>query len=181
MCVHACVYGCTFHVYTSGGLGSAVHILFAHRVSSVYLQFSTDWQDDQQIPIPSSELTDVIISNFEMFYSDMCTFFFLDASVLSLLFSTGVINRAGKIPCRLTMLRVWGEFITALPLQRRLPITGLSLPQKAPSKHFIMCSSNFTTNNYHQRGDFIIYCLSQAPQTSVSLKFPVENDICHQV
>lgn len=180
MCVNACVCACTFHVYTSGGLGSALHVLFAHRVSSVYLQLSTDRQVDQQFPIPSSEVTDVIISNFEMFYSDMCIFF-LDASVLSLLFSTGGINRAGKIPCRLTMLRVWGEFITALPLQRRLPITGLSLPQKAPSKLFITCSSNFATNNYHQRGDFIISCLSQIPQTSVSLKFPVENDICHQV
>lgn len=177
-CVYTCVCGCTFHLYTSGGPRSAVHIIFARGVSSLYLELSTDRQVDQQIPIPSTEVTDVTMSSFEMFYSDMYIFF-LDVSVLPLLFSTG--DRAGKIPCRLTMLRVWGEFITACPLQRHLSITGWSLPQKSPSKHCIMCSSNFTTNNYQQSGDFIIYCPSQALQTSGSLKFPVENDICHQI
>lgn len=83
--------------------------------------------------------------------------------MLPLLFFTGGINRAGKIPCRLTMLRVWGKFITACPLERHLSITGWSLPQKSPSKHCIMCSSNFTTNNYQQSEDFIIYYPSQAP------------------
>lgn len=137
-------------------------------------------------PILSMVLTDVLCHILKCFIQT--DRLFQDASVLSLLLSS--VKRKKSVQAEslanLQCLNT-GESLEQLSYKcaPSLPATPsyysfVSYSEISFKTDCTMCFNNFRTNNYHQNGDFTTYCSSQALRTSISLKFPVDNALCHQ-